>query len=264
MNNSLNHDFNKIYKMNKINFLCYFVNLCGKKQNHKVTQRLFTKAHKGICGHLFNLRYLRAKKNPVNLENLTKIVVQTKTHVSRHCERSEAIQNKKVKSCKLTPAGMVSGVLLLTLFTCCSPRISEVGLKVYYLKPEYLTGETVADSTISMNIWANTYRGLFRGRESFLNFGYNSYFIVFNKIDTLYTETDIKYFRVELYDGIDTVFTPQYCKLQIKTHSKNSIYVDFDIQDTILPNTLKGKYKLKFLFSNRNPQSETMYEYYEK
>ena len=53
MNNSLNHDFIKIFKMSRINSLCYFVmyfvNLCGKKQNHKVTQRLFTKAHKEIC-----------------------------------------------------------------------------------------------------------------------------------------------------------------------------------------------------------------------
>ena len=29
-------------------------------------------------------------------------------HVSRHCERSEAIQNKEVKSCKLTPIRQIS------------------------------------------------------------------------------------------------------------------------------------------------------------
>jgi len=46
--------------------------------------------------HLFQSFELwkRLVKNPVNLENLNKIVVQTKTHALRHCERSEAIQKK--------------------------------------------------------------------------------------------------------------------------------------------------------------------------
>jgi len=154
---------------------------------------------------------------------------------------------------------IVCSVLLLT--TCCSPRISETWIQTTFQR--YDKGEFVTDSTTSFAIVVNTYKGLFEGRESFLSFGKDFYHITFNKIDTLYRETDIKYCFVSKYGEMGTTnFIPQYCVLKIKETGKNKIYIDFDIQDTILPERLKGKYKLKF----RNPYPcflEEKYKFYD-
>ena len=87
----------------------------------------------------------------------------------------------------------VYNVLLLTT---CSPRISEMSLSTRFQRKDYRTKEFVKDSTTSFCIWVNTYKGLFTGRESFFYFIQHRYFFVFDKIDTLYRETDIKYFKI--------------------------------------------------------------------
>ena len=172
----------------------------------------------------------------------------------------DRLENKnRLRTMKIIkPIIFVFSVLLLT--TSCSPRISEIWFQPTFQR--HYKGEFVTDSTTSLTIIVNTYKGLFKGRESFFHFAENYYNIKFNKIDTLYTETDIKYFQTREYNGIDSTFIPYYCKLKIEKTTKNKIYIDFEIQDPILPDILKGNYKLKF--KNPYPNLETRYKFYQK
>ena len=153
----------------------------------------------------------------------------------------------------------VCSVLLLTT---CSPRISEIWLEKDFQRKDFRSEEFVVDSTTSLTIIVNTYKGLFKGRESFFLFGEDFYKIRFNKIDTLYRETDIKGFFVHKYGGKENKKIPLYCVLKIKEIGRKKIYIDFEIQDIIFPEILKGKYKLRFNNPYRN--LETYYKFYEK
>ena len=147
---------------------------------------------------------------------------------------------------------IVSSVCLLAI--CCSPHISEVSLETRF--KQYYGGEYLIDSTTHFTIEINTYKGLFEGRESFFSFAKDRYCFIFDKIDTLYGGIDIKYFYFDKYGEENNTFSrPQsdfqpHCVLKIEKIVGNKMYIDFDFQDTILPEILKGKYKLKLEYDD--------------
>ena len=165
----------------------------------------------------------------------------------------------------------MKGFIILMIFVCsvlllttCSPRISEIRLQKNFQRKDFRSEEFVVDSTTSLTIVVNTYKGLFKGRESFFYFGEDLYRLRFNKIDTIFRETDINYFWINRYNNSyhKEQLKPQYCVLKIKETGRKKIEIDFEIQDTSFPEILKGKYKLRF--NNYPYHLETYYKFYEK
>jgi hypothetical protein len=151
-------------------------------------------------------------------------------------------------------------ILLFLFMIGCSPKIDRVTYEDEFKKWNRTKQINEVDSSSSMSIYFNTYKGLFEGRESFMSFKKNRYSIDFKKSDTLYTEKDIKYFSVSGYYMKDTSFIPKYCKVRIKHISEKRIIIDFEIKDDSIGDVLKGKFKLKL--DQEFPEHFDVFKYY--
>lgn len=151
-------------------------------------------------------------------------------------------------------------IVLILFLVSCSPRIDKVTYEDEFKKWNSVKKINEIDSSASMSVEFNTFRGLFQGRESFLSFKKNRYSIQFNKLDTFYTEKDIKYFSMYGYFTNDTSFIPDFCRVNISHISDDRIIIEFNIKDSIIQDRLKGKFKLKF--SNSVPNVSDVFKYY--
>ena len=140
---------------------------------------------------------------------------------------------------------ILSVLICIVFITGCSPKIKSVTYEDNFKKWNFSKKINEVDSSASITIEFNTYKGLFEGRESFLSFKKNLYYIEFKKTDTTYTEKDIMHFSVSGYDIKDTSFIPMYCNVRIKHISEEKIIVDLKIKDNSIRDELKGKFKLK-------------------
>lgn len=152
-------------------------------------------------------------------------------------------------------------ILLITFSVFgCSPKVDKVSYQDAFKKWNWTKNINEIDSSASMSIYFNTYRGLFEGRESFLSFKKNIYHIDFTKIDTCYTEKDIEHFSV-LGDTInENDFIPKFCKVKIQRKNDKIITIEFEIKDDRIYDLLKGKFKLKL--DNRNKEHFDVFKYY--
>ncbi len=152
-------------------------------------------------------------------------------------------------------------ILLITFSVFgCSPKIDKVTYQDAFKKWNWTKNINEIDSSASMSIYVNTYKGLFEGRESFLSFKKNMYWIDFKKIDTCYTENDIEHFSV-LADTInERDFIPKFCKVKIQRKSDKIINIEFEIKDDRISDLLKGKFKLKL--DNGNKEHFDVFKYY--
>lgn len=129
--------------------------------------------------------------------------------------------------------------LFLILVCCfmigCNPKIDEVSYEVYY------KDQLFSDSTVHIVVQINTGKDFFKGRESFMSFKKQPYFITLSKIDTFYTEKDMK---VGISGNVDTVITPRYGRIRMREVGANSISLSIKLIDNLIPRLINGDYNL--------------------
>jgi len=132
----------------------------------------------------------------------------------------------------------IKSLFLITFCCCiigCYPKVDEVSYAVYY------KDQLFSDSTVHIEVQINTGKGFFKGRESFLSFKKQPYFITLSKIDTFYTEKDMK---VGISGIVDTVIMPRYGRIRMRKVDSNSILVSIKLIDNLIPRLINGDYKL--------------------
>jgi hypothetical protein len=134
-------------------------------------------------------------------------------------------------------------ILVCCFLLGCNPTIDEVSYAVYYKNPPF------SDSTVHIGVQINTGKDFFKGRESFMSFKKQPYFITLSKIDTIYTEKDIS---IAISGIVDTVITPRYGRIRMREVDANSISVTIRIIDPLLPRLINGDYKLNEKDKNSN------------
>jgi hypothetical protein len=155
---------------------------------------------------------------------------------------------------------LITTLFLLVIILGCTPKISKVSFEYVFKEWNKVKKINEVDSSASMSIYFNRYKDLFEGRESFLSFKKNSYYINFNKIDTLYTEKDIKSFFESGYYIVHKSFIPKYCKVRIIPLTNKKLIIDFEIKDDSIPDILKGRFKLKL--SREHPEYYDVFKDY--
>jgi hypothetical protein len=118
----------------------------------------------------------------------------------------------------------------------CSPEVEEVSYAIYYRDNLY------NDSTVYLDVRINTRRGLFKGRESLLNFKRETYSIALQRIDDSYMEKDMS---ITFGRPADTTVTPRYGRIFLKELDSKSVTVTIEIIDNLIPRLVNGVYELK-------------------
>ena len=146
-----------------------------------------------------------------------------------------------------------------------------IGIALYACSPKV---EEVRYSELStssyMHIYVNTYRGLLKGRDSFLEFKRDSYSFNFDTKGKTYTEKDVRV-------GIWSWFKPEeddirlkQAKIEIQDDPPKGIFLTIEIHDERIPKLINGKYRLsldykdKPVFSLLDPKdkdTETLYTF---
>ena len=149
--------------------------------------------------------------------------------------------------------------LLVSVFfaTSCTPKITHVTYETDFKKWNNSEKKNLVDSSASLAITVNTYKGFFKGRTPF-TFKKEHYYFRFNKIDTLYSEKDIQDVAKM---GDSTEIIPKYLRVKIKYLANERLLVKIDIKDDSLPDLFKGVFKLKF--KNHYPDVVDVFKYYE-
>ena len=155
---------------------------------------------------------------------------------------------------------ILSVLVLIVFIIGCAPKINSVTYQDEFKKWNFSKEINEVDSSASMTIEFNTYKGLFEGRESFLSFKKNRYHLEFKKPDTLYTEKDLLSFSSIGYDIKDTSFIPKYLRVRIMHISEEKIIVNIEIKDNSIRDELKGKFKLKL--DKEFPEHYDVFRYY--
>jgi hypothetical protein len=102
----------------------------------------------------------------------------------------------------------------------------------------------------SLIIMVNTKSGLFKGRESFLNFNRDEYSFYFLSKGKTYTEKDIMNLYVSGTTELDII--PQQAFVKIEDNQPDGIVVTVDVKDKRISKLINGRYVLRVADSNPN------------
>lgn len=134
---------------------------------------------------------------------------------------------------------LIYSVIIIFLglcFSSCTPRVEEVFLEIRHKYSVF------PDDNVQFNLVFNKgLKDLFKGRESFLSVKKDNYLFNLNKIDSAYTEKDIKITKFDEYYSIK----PKFAKITIKKVANNSIALNIYIKDSIISKDLNNIYILK-------------------
>ncbi len=135
-------------------------------------------------------------------------------------------------------------ILFLGLcFSSCTPRVEEVFLEIRHKYSVF------PDDNVQFNLVCNKgLKDLFKGRESFLSVKKDNYRFNLTKIDSIYTEKDIKITKYGEYYSIQ----PKFARITIKKVTHNSIALNLYIKDSLISKDLNNVYILTQIDQHTN------------
>lgn len=133
---------------------------------------------------------------------------------------------------------LVGIIVIGIMFYACSPKVEEVQYSEY--------------STRSyMHISVNTYRGLFKGRDSFLYFKRDKYTFHFESKGKTYTEKDAKVDKWSWFRTDENDIRLKQATIEIQDDPPTGIIVRIDINDERVPKLINGRYRLSLDYKDR-------------
>jgi len=125
----------------------------------------------------------------------------------------------------------ISAIIITVFLFSCSPRVEDVRYTEYSARFKN-----------DLMIQVNTFKGLFKGRESFLHFKRVTYLFLFETRGQSYTEKDIE---IGTLGGPEIRIKPSKATVEILPDPEGGIIVAVNVNDERIPRLVNGRYRLQ-------------------